>query len=73
MVLEIELAKKSFQLHGVNISGQVVIIKKLIRNKLSQFMAQLPRFIVGIEACGVRTTGCVSLSVLRKPKLDRIA
>lgn len=51
-VLGIDLAKQSFQLHGVDASGQVVIRKKLSRNKLSQFIAQLPPCIIGIEACG---------------------
>jgi len=52
VVLGIDLAKNSFQLHGVDASGQVVIKKKLSRNKLSPFIAQLPRCVIGIEACG---------------------
>lgn len=52
VVLGIDLAKNSFQLHGVDASGQVVIKRKLSRNKLSQFIAQLPRCVIGIEACG---------------------
>jgi len=52
VVLGIDLAKKSFQLHGVDASGQVVLKKKLSRAKLRQFMVQLPRCIIGIEACG---------------------
>ena len=51
-VLGIDLAKNSFQLHGVDASGQVVVKKKLSRNKLSPFIAQLPRCVIGIEACG---------------------
>ena len=51
-VLGIDLAKQSFQLHGVDASGQVVIKKKLSRHKLSQFVAQLPNCLIGIEACG---------------------
>lgn len=50
VVLGIDLAKKSFQLHGVDVSGQVVLRKKLSRAKLRQFMAQLPRCIIGLEA-----------------------
>jgi len=42
VVLGIDLAKNSFQLHGDDASGQVVIKKKLSRNKLSPFIAQLP-------------------------------
>ena len=51
-VLGIDLAKNSFQLHGVDASGQVVIKKKLSRNKLSPFIAQLSHCVIGIEACG---------------------
>ena len=51
-VLGIDLAKNSFQLHGVDASGQVVIKEKLSRNKLSPFIAQLPHCVIGIEACG---------------------
>ena len=51
-VLGIDLAKQSFQLHGVDESGQVVLRKKLSRNKLMAFMVQLPACRVGLEACG---------------------
>jgi len=50
-VLGIDLAKQSFQLHGVDTSGQVVLTKKLRRNQLCSFVAQLPRCLIGIEAC----------------------
>ncbi len=51
-VLGIDLAKQSFQLHGVNVNGKTVLTKKLSRNKLSAFIAQLPVCLIGIEACG---------------------
>lgn len=51
-VLGIDLAKRSFQLHGVAESGQVVLRKKLSRSQLSAFMAQLPSCMIGLEACG---------------------
>ena len=41
-VLGIDLAKQSFQLHGVDGSGQTVLRKKLGRNKLTAFIASLP-------------------------------
>lgn len=50
-VLGIDLAKQSFQLHGLDKNNAVVLIKKLTRNKLSQFIAQLPPCLIGIEAC----------------------
>jgi len=51
-VLGIDLAKQSFQLHGVDANGNIVLTKKLSRNKLSQFIAQLPPCLIGIESCG---------------------
>ncbi|MCW8334896.1 IS110 family transposase [Vibrio paucivorans] len=51
-VLGIDLAKKSFQLHGVDSSGKTVLRKKLARKNLSDFVAQLPVCTIGLEACG---------------------
>lgn len=51
-VLGIDLAKQSFQLHGVDSSGITVLKKKLTRKNLCQFIAQMPACIIGIEACG---------------------
>jgi transposase len=50
-VLGIDLAKQSFQLHGVNNDGISVLKKKLARKDLCAFIAQLPVCIIGIEAC----------------------
>ncbi len=50
-VLGIDLAKNSFQLHGVDSDGEVVLTKKLTRAKLTTFIAQLPVCLIGIEAC----------------------
>ncbi|WP_347987902.1 IS110 family transposase [Methylomonas sp. AM2-LC] len=51
-VLGIDLAKQSFQLHGVDDQGHVVLRKKISRNQLLDFMAKLPPCLVGVEACG---------------------
>ncbi len=50
-VLGIDLAKNSFSLHGVNAHGKCVLSKSLSRAKLAVFVAQLPPFLVGMEAC----------------------
>jgi transposase len=50
-VLGIDLAKQSFQLHGVDSKGEVTLKKKLNRNKLVSTIAQLPACLIGIEAC----------------------
>jgi len=51
-VLGIDLAKSSFQLHGIDENGQTVLKKKLTRKKLSAFIANLPPCLIGLEACG---------------------
>jgi transposase len=51
-VLGIDLAKQSFQLHGVDKNGATVLKKKLARKDLCEFIARLPVCIIGIEACG---------------------
>jgi len=51
-VLEIDLAKQSFQLHGVDKHGKVGLVKKLSRNKLNALEAQLPICTIGVETRG---------------------
>jgi transposase len=48
----IDIAKRIFQIHGVNKNGKTVLKKKLIRDQVLIFMANLPKCLVGIEACG---------------------
>jgi len=51
-VLGIDIAKQSFQLHGVDYNGLTILKKKLNRKDLCKFIAQLPICTIGIEACG---------------------
>ena len=51
-VLGIDIAKQSFQLHGVDCNGVTVLRKTLNRKKLCSFIAKLPVCTIGIEACG---------------------
>ncbi len=48
----IDLAKNTFHLHGINSEGNTVIQKRLRRDKLSSFVANLPPCLIGMEACG---------------------
>ena len=48
--LGIDIAKNVFQVHGVDQLGKKVINKALTRNKLPEFINQLPRCLIGIEA-----------------------
>lgn len=51
-VLGIDLAKSVFQIHGVDAHGKVCIQKKLNRNQVMPFIANLPQCLIGVEACG---------------------
>jgi len=48
--LGIDLAKNVFQLHGADAKGRCVLRKRLSREKLSDFMSNLPPCLIGIEA-----------------------
>ncbi len=48
----LDLAKKVFQVHGVDKHGQVVVRKALKRAELAEFFAKLPPCLIGMEACG---------------------
>ena len=47
----LDVAKRVFQIHGVEAAGAVVIRRKLRRSELLQFFAHLAPCLVGIEAC----------------------
>ena len=48
----LDLAKKVLQVHGVDAEGKLVIARKLRRKEALEFFANLPRCLVGMEACG---------------------
>ena len=50
-IIGIDLAKRSFQLHGARSDGSVAFRKKLSRGKLLDFVASQPRCVVAMEAC----------------------
>jgi transposase len=45
-------AKNVFQAHGADASGRAVLRKKLRRDQVLAFFAQLPACVVAMEACG---------------------
>src|SRR3954466_13276203 len=47
----LDLAKHVFQVHGVDGAGECGVRKRLRRGQVISFFAQLPRCLVGIEAC----------------------
>jgi transposase len=52
ITIGLDIAKSSFQVHGVDAAGKVVLRKQLRRGKLLELFANLPCCRVGIEACG---------------------
>lgn len=51
ITIGLDLAKRVFQVHGVDASGQVKVRRKLQRSEMAGFFAALPPCLVGIEAC----------------------
>ena len=47
----LDLAKKVFQVHGVDASGAVTLRRTLRRGQVLAYFARLPRCLVGMEAC----------------------
>ncbi|HML54556.1 IS110 family transposase [Solidesulfovibrio sp.] len=47
----VDLAKNTFQLHGVDAHGKVMLRRTLRRNQVVPFFANLPSCLVGMEAC----------------------
>ena len=50
-IIGIDLAKRSFQLHGARADGSVAYRRKLSRGKLLRFLASQPGCSVAMEAC----------------------
>ena len=48
----LDLAKKVFQVHGVDAEGKVIVARQLRRKQVLAFFAKLPPCLVGMEACG---------------------
>lgn len=47
----LDIAKSVFQVHGVDVAGNVVIRRQLKRRSVLSFFQKLPACVVGIEAC----------------------
>jgi transposase len=48
----LDLAKNVFQVHGINITGDVVVRRRLRRSQVRSFFADLKPCLIGLEACG---------------------
>jgi transposase len=47
----LDIAKSVFQVHGIDVAGQVVVRRQLKRRFVLSFFEKLPPCLVGIEAC----------------------
>ncbi|HEV2287747.1 MAG TPA: IS110 family transposase [Candidatus Acidoferrales bacterium] len=47
----LDVAKNVFQVHGADAEGRAVLRKRLRRNQVTEFFANLPPCLVGLEAC----------------------
>jgi transposase len=47
----LDIAKSVFQVHGVDVVGQVVIRRQLKRRYVLAFFQKLPSCLIGMEAC----------------------
>ena len=50
-IIGIDLATRSFQLHGARADGSLAFRKKLSRDRVLKFVASHPPCIVAMEAC----------------------
>ncbi len=51
-VMGIDLAKNSFHVHGVDADGRKAVGKKMSRQKLKEYLINLPLCNIAMEACG---------------------
>ena len=50
----LDIAKNLFQVHGADAQGRPVLKRRLAREKVLEFFANLPACLVGLEACARR-------------------
>jgi len=50
-VIGLDLAKSVFQVHGVDVDGEVVARRKLFRSRVLTYFGKLEPCLVGMEAC----------------------
>ena len=48
----IDIAKNYIQIHGADCKGKALLKKRLARDRFLSFMANLPKCLIGMEACG---------------------
>lgn len=66
----IDIAKSVFQVHAINVGGNMVVRRQLRRQQMLNFFAQVPPCLVGIEACGTAHYWARELSILHSSCSD---
>ena len=56
-IIGLDLAKRRFQMHGARADGGVAFRKTLSRDNVLAFLAERPRCVVAMEACGSASLG----------------
>ena len=51
ITIGVDIAKNVFQIHGVDVSGEIVIRRQLRRRQVLAFFKKQPPCLVGMEAC----------------------
>jgi transposase len=51
VTIGLDIAKSVFQAHGVDISGEVVLRRRIRRAQVLEFFEKHPRCLIGVEAC----------------------
>lgn len=51
-IIGIDIANNVFQIYGTDLKGKKVISRRISRAKLEETIAQIPRCLIGMEACG---------------------
>lgn len=52
ITIGLDIAKNVFQVHGADQHGKVALRRRLSRGQVLAFFANLPRCVIGLEACG---------------------
>ncbi len=60
----LDLAKSVFQAHGVDESGEAVLMKRLHRKQMLPFFSKLPPCLIGVEACATAHHWARTLSAM---------
>jgi transposase len=50
-IIGLDLAKRVFQVHGINARQEVVVQKRLRRTEVVAWFSKIARCLVGVEAC----------------------